>query len=170
MKTFAISLILVLLATPSFADSVTETGDFKEYFVNFDDASAVILNVASEVYVSARPRSIISIREVDASLYIVEQEDLYYTMEAIDPPLPEFELQDSTNALISEGHFVRILAPAHLTVTVGAYEPRYTCMAYWSGFELNPATGACEVTGTSGCSNPFTHRTIESCEMANGLR
>ncbi len=45
-----------------------------------------------------------------------------------------------------------------------------TCMAYWSGYELDEATGTCKQSGRSGCSNPFEHKDMDSCMEAYGLK
>lgn len=45
-----------------------------------------------------------------------------------------------------------------------------TCMAYWSGYVLDEATGTCKKTGRSGCSNPFEYLDLDSCMEAYGLK
>ena len=39
-----------------------------------------------------------------------------------------------------------------------------TCMAHWTGFDINSNTNQCQAFSASGCSNPFPFGTKESCE------
>jgi hypothetical protein len=43
---------------------------------------------------------------------------------------------------------------------------RVTCMAYWSGWEMDSTTGSCVKRGRSGCSNPFEFETESECKAA----
>jgi len=40
---------------------------------------------------------------------------------------------------------------------------RFTCMAYWTGFQIDTNTNSCVARGTSGCSNPFRFLTEDAC-------
>ena len=48
-------------------------------------------------------------------------------------------------------------------------EPPMTCMAYWEGYEFDPAINDCRHQGTSGCSNPFQFQELGACRQAHGL-
>lgn len=78
-------------------------------------------------------------------------------------------IADRTHRAELEAHLIGEVGGASLNeklVCNPAMVPRppVTCMAYWEGYVFNEATGSCVRKGRSGCSNPFEHKTLESCE------
>jgi hypothetical protein len=49
------------------------------------------------------------------------------------------------------------------TLSLSKREPQMTCMAYWTGFEIDSETNTCKAVGSSGCSNPFRFKTDKEC-------
>lgn len=171
---FAAAFTAFVAVTPTAsAVSIVENKPYKEMYVNFEDATKITVTVQGPRYRSAQAQTRVEIKEVSEGLYIVEQENLYYPMHAIYPPLPEVTMRDGATIDIEKGEMfaVRILVPQGLEIKAKQYRDPFgmTCMAYWRGFEYNEASDSCVQVGGSGCSNPFEFRSLAACKRANLL-
>ncbi len=172
MKALVLFLGLVS-STLASAASLTETSNYKEFHLDFENAKSVSLTVQGDRYRSTRARSLITIKKVTADTYIVDQENLYYPAVMVFPPLPTVTLRDSLTTTIKKGrnYSVRILVPANLKASVSIVRDfsAPTCMASWSGFRYDLDSDSCVQTGGSGCSNPFEFQSLSACEQGNHL-
>lgn len=176
MKKFAIAALLAAMSTSAIAADLFVAKDYKEMILSLDaqDGDAVNLTVQDARYRGRQRRTVISIKEVSANLFVVDQNTLYYAAVVTDPSLPEKTLRDSASVLINTANRkqVRILVPANLEVSARPLpNPNsLTCLAYWSGFVYDEQSDSCVETGASGCSNPFEFQTLEACEVGNLLK
>lgn len=175
MKHF-IAAVLFALSTSATAQTLVENNQYKEIYLNFDDAQEVSVTVQGERYRATRPHTLITIKEVTDGLFVVDQENLYYPAIAVYPPLPMKTLRDSANIVIEKGDrwAVRLLVPAKLEVIATEFKVvnpgAPICLAYWTGFMYNEETDSCDQVGMSGCGNPFEFTTLDACETANLLK
>jgi|GEM_PF-2958405 len=164
---------LVTLSSVASAVSLVENKNYKEVYVNFEDAEKITVSVQGPRYRAAQAATMVEIKKLADDLYIVEQENLYYPMHAIYPPLPVVTMRDGATIEIEKNDLfaVRVLVPDSLEISAKVFRDPFgmTCMAYWTGFEYDMTSDSCVEIGTSGCSNPFEFRTLAACKRANLL-
>lgn len=167
MRNLLVAFTMGMASVTAMAASVVGVEDYKSHLVSFEDDSIISISVEGDEYESDVPVSFIKLTKVNDELYVATQEFIYRTLPH-DINHVQTKMKDSAEAIVTKGqsNFVTVLAPAGLNVVAKKYKPRYTCMAYWTGYVVDPATGACMQKGRSGCSNPFQHKTLESCQAS----
>ncbi len=169
----ALSTFVAVTKTAN-AESIVEGRNYKEIYVNFKDAEKIKVIVQGPRYRATQARTLVDIKAAGEGLYIVEQENLYYTMPAIHSPLHEVTMRDGASIDIEKGELssVRILVPQGLELTAEAYrDPSgLTCMAFWTGFIYDASSDSCVSIGSSGCGNPFEFHSLVACKRANLLK